>query len=374
MMSDNTVYTQAYADDIAVLIQGRQTNDVCDRAQAALLRIDRWCATNGLTVNPAKTVTVMFTKKRRFIWNECTLHNIPIPLSSSAKYLGVTLDSKLLWREHLLQQLTKATRLLFACKSMTASKWGLKPSVMFWLYSAVIRPILAHGAIVWWTRLKRVTASVALTRLQRLALLCMTGALRGTPTAAMEAILSLPPIKDFLISQALSTAYRLRQAGRWLSPPNPTHRGHARIFTEFEQQLPVLEMPGDFVTPGYRFESEYRVQIQSRQDWQTAAMTDTHAEDKCCVQCYTDGSKDSMGRTGAGFVVVYCDTILHKGTVTFDQYTTVFQAETLAISECAAWLLTQPKDNWTGINTIVFYSDSQAVLNSLASLQATDSL
>ena len=104
LMERYRVYVQAYADDVVILVQGRQTGPVRDRIQQALQLVNRWCQSRGLTINPRKTEMVLFTKSRGFAWVNCELQGTHIPLSHTAKYLGVTFDQRLLWKDHLSRQ------------------------------------------------------------------------------------------------------------------------------------------------------------------------------------------------------------------------------------------------------------------------------
>lgn len=58
----------------------------------------------------------------------------------------------------------------------------------------IIRPILLYGAVIWWTGVRKSTYRKSNKRIQRFAALCITEALRITPTAALEIVLNLPPI------------------------------------------------------------------------------------------------------------------------------------------------------------------------------------
>ena len=98
-------FAQGFADDFSALVIGKDLRTVCKVMQAALNRVQRWCEDHGLSVNPDKTEMVLFTRKR-------TLPGlIPIVFfvkelerTNKAKHLGVVLDSKLTWSEHLDQK------------------------------------------------------------------------------------------------------------------------------------------------------------------------------------------------------------------------------------------------------------------------------
>ncbi|GAB0091188.1 hypothetical protein DMENIID0001_060010 [Sergentomyia squamirostris] len=54
------------------------------------------------------------------------------------------------------------------------------------MYKAIVSPVISYAAVVWWQRAEVKTAARALQRLQRTACLAVLGAMRTTPTAAME--------------------------------------------------------------------------------------------------------------------------------------------------------------------------------------------
>jgi len=56
----------------------------------------------GLLVNPDKTGLVAFTRKRKLMgFFEPRLFGKILQLSRSVKYLGVILESRLTWKEHV---------------------------------------------------------------------------------------------------------------------------------------------------------------------------------------------------------------------------------------------------------------------------------
>ena len=62
------------------------------------------------------------------------------------KHLGVILDSKLTWKEHLTSKYNKAVALFWQCKQIVGKTWGITPRIAHWIYIAVIRPMITHPA------------------------------------------------------------------------------------------------------------------------------------------------------------------------------------------------------------------------------------
>lgn len=80
-----------------------------DILQQTLMKVQKWCDDRGLRINPKKTVIVPFTKRR--IIRETILPNIygeNIQFSSTVKYLGAYLDTKLNWNTHIDKSIDKA--------------------------------------------------------------------------------------------------------------------------------------------------------------------------------------------------------------------------------------------------------------------------
>ena len=65
--------------------------------------------------------------------------------------------------------------------------------------------MIAYGAVVWRPKSKQTTAKIKLSQLQRVACLSITGAMRTTPTRAMEVMVCLPPLDIYLGEVALTT-------------------------------------------------------------------------------------------------------------------------------------------------------------------------
>jgi hypothetical protein len=84
-------------------------------------------------------VVIPFTRRRNIKGlTEPNLFNKRIQLSSEVKYLEITID--------------KAYKAFWTCRGTFWNTWGLKPKVVHWIYTAVVRPIVTYAATIWWPR------------------------------------------------------------------------------------------------------------------------------------------------------------------------------------------------------------------------------
>ena len=122
------------------------------------------------------------------------MNGTKLELSNEARLLGVTLDSKLTWKPHITRITRKATTALMQCRQIVSKTWGIKPSMMKWIYTAMIRPIMSYACVSWAGGLNKKYLVRKLTKVQRLACLMISSAFPGTPTGALEILLNITPI------------------------------------------------------------------------------------------------------------------------------------------------------------------------------------
>ncbi|CAL4077635.1 unnamed protein product, partial [Meganyctiphanes norvegica] len=279
------------------------------------------------------------------------------------KYLGVILDSKMSWRPHCQDRVRKATIALMQCRRAIGKSWGLKPRQALWIFTAIIRPILAYAAVIWINATNSRTLVAMLQKVQRLACITITSAFPSTPTAALETLLQIPPIDVFLKGEAYMATYRLERGDMWTTRRYVGGRGrkfksHVDMNNEGKIKIPILNMPKDSCTPFLQFGRKFSVKIGKRNEIQT----EIDELDDGIIQCYTDGSHIDR-KTGAGIFFKPNQILeVENQTISLGRLATVYQAEVIAISNAADIM------NKAGITnqTIVILSDSQAALKALA--------
>jgi ribonuclease HI len=355
-------HVQGYADDIALVVQGKFPETLTDIMNEGLRLINEWCNWEGLCVNPSKTVIVPFTRMRKGLgaFSNLRLDHEPVSTSESVKYLGVTLDKKLTWNVHFSNTLRRARWSLMISRRSVGVSWGFKPHISHWLYVAVIRPQITYASLVWWQKAQQTTAAKELTSLQRLACLCTTGAFSSTPSAALEILLGLLPLSLFISMEARLAAYRLKITDNWRGSLRGV--GHSLITEQFMKNS-VLDMRPDFMATEYLFTRSYSVTLGTRADWYGNYDPEQF---KSWMVWYTDGSKIGTD-TGFGAYRKEPRTCI-AGSL--GVHCTIFQAEVFAILTCAQRCLEECLIN----RHILILSDSQAALNALTGCQVSSKL
>ena len=94
-------------------------------------------------------------------------------------------------------------------RCVLGKNWGLNPDKIAWVYSAIIRPKVTYGALVWAHALTETTRQ-SMRKLQRKAQMAMDRPLRSTPTTAMEVIVGLEPLDLFTEKEAAHARLRTR--------------------------------------------------------------------------------------------------------------------------------------------------------------------
>ena len=136
-------------------------------------------------------------------------------LSKKARLLGVTLDSKLTWKPLIIRIIRKATTALMQCRQIVSKTSGIKPSMMKWIYAAMIRPIMSYACVSWAGGLSKTYLMRKLTKVQRLASLMFSSAFPVTPTGALEIVFNITPIEEVLLAGAVRGSYRITVSGFW---------------------------------------------------------------------------------------------------------------------------------------------------------------
>ncbi|XP_055628203.1 uncharacterized protein LOC129769762 [Toxorhynchites rutilus septentrionalis] len=219
--------------------------------------------------------------------------------------------------------------------------------MIHWVYSAIVRPRLSYASLVWWPKTTQISAQKKLDKLQRLACLSITGAMPSIPSKALDALLYLLPLHQYVQLEAEKGALRLKRTKQF---QQGDLKGHLQILKDF-QLNPILIMNEDWMETETNFSVPFKVIEFNRSVWEEGGPITRPGS----LVFYTDGSKIGKS-TGAGITGPGIDVSIPMG-----QWPTVFQAEIHAILTCTNICLAR-KHRYA---SICIFSDSQAALNAL---------
>ena len=329
----------------------------------ALKIINTWCTETGLKVSPEKTKAIWFSKrntkmdkikKDKKIW----LNNKIVEVVKEIKYLGIILDEHFNWGPQLDYALNKGKKALWATKGMVTKRWGLNAKSMQWIYKQIALPRMTHGCIVWWHAAQSKTAIKKLDTIQRLALVQISGAVRSTPTKALEALFNIIPLNLHIKALAMKCQFRLDFNKVWKSDSDQTRITSHRHITTFNDELKSKDQTDSCLTTSCE-KKDYRIIINDRNNWNYTLYTINNPD---CW--FIDGSKKDE-KVGLG---IYNPKKNIKLSLRVSDNSGIAQAELGGIEKIL-------KDNYSSqtphLNKeIVILCDNLTTLRELKSLQS----
>jgi hypothetical protein len=75
-------------------------------------------------------------------WRVLCISTTEIPTETTIRVLGVQVDARLRWKEHVQQAVQKGSMAFEALSRITASTWGPSMKRSRLLYTAVVRPAM----------------------------------------------------------------------------------------------------------------------------------------------------------------------------------------------------------------------------------------
>ncbi len=118
-----TTHADLYADDTTIHCSGSKINEIKENIETDLDKIEKWCKTNKMFINPLKTTSMVIGSKQKLakVDNNLSLkiNNTNINQVDKEKLLGVKIDANLDWTSHIdsvCQQISTRLNLLTRIK------------------------------------------------------------------------------------------------------------------------------------------------------------------------------------------------------------------------------------------------------------------
>lgn len=191
----NKIKLGQYADDIALWYQTRQAG-FSTVLSKVLVNIFEKLESIGFKVNKKKTqLIVLFPGRKAGKTDEKTVKvgNEEIPLTKTATYLGILLDTKLTYAEHTKKLAERANKTLNAIRYLSGKNYSSSFATLRTLYMGAVRSKITYGQEVYHSGTK--TAITNVEKVQNRALRSILKTNRSTNIQAMEVVAKVPPLK-----------------------------------------------------------------------------------------------------------------------------------------------------------------------------------
>jgi len=143
--TDNYANAVLFPDDTSIIITHTDAQEFKQTIDIAIQETNNWFLSNLLTVNYNKTHFLQFfTKKQNKIPIQIISSNTILTNIHSTKFLGLTLDSMLSWREHFTALTSKLNKACFAIRTI---KSFMTTRVLKMVYYSYFHSIMSYGII-----------------------------------------------------------------------------------------------------------------------------------------------------------------------------------------------------------------------------------
>jgi len=203
-----------YADDIAVLVGAARPPTALSRIERYLDGLLNWARTYGLQFSPGKSqlMSIKGGLKPNYSVGFGTGPNSPrIMASETVRYLGVTLDPRQSYWDHVLSLKEKNKDMFTRLRRMTSANWGMGRNAARTIYTAVFMPRITYAAEIWERTCSLKKCIKLLGSIQRDPLRAMTSCYRTASTNCLSAVAGVLPL-DLEIRNSVLRSELRRQA------------------------------------------------------------------------------------------------------------------------------------------------------------------
>lgn len=222
----------AYADDATLIVEGNSQSELLQRANSALRHINDWGLSSRLSFSPQKTKAI-FLKGKLKRPPRLRFNDVLLPYHSRVLHLGVLLDGKFKFKDHIIYILDRARKSFYRISRLAGRQWGLKFGHLKCMYVAIFVSIVSYAVSVWNCKFTEAVRLVLL-RGQRAPLILLTRSYRTASNSALPVVAGVLPLD--LQVQVRAAGYCFRKNLELIVGDVPIRRGEDETFEAFKKR------------------------------------------------------------------------------------------------------------------------------------------
>ena len=382
------IQTLLYADDIEVDVAADSGIEAKRQLQPFLRKIGEWAVKWKFEFAIEKSVLVTFSRDAASHPPSLKLMGRLIPAADSTKFLGMHLDRKLIWKEHINKVIEKIIKANNIFAVLAKRRFGPSIQTLVLLYKTLIRSQADYGLIVYGVAAK--THMDKLDAALRISLRTILGAPKSTPTEILYSELGLEPTPTR--RKWLAARYALRLGRKPLniayesayvaaSGPSTLTPSHTQCLSSIIQRVRSIDRqafalqpdsrPSFFSPPPWQpplvnvlwFANSKKMALENPSRARQVIQDFIDGLPGDSIQVYTDGShQEERDATACAF---YIPSLASEKTFLLHKGASIFTAEISAILRALRHL--SSLDSVKPGQEIFIFVDSQAAIRAIVS-------
>ena len=181
-----------FADDTSlyIIFDGNDVNQATEVLNSDLQTVNEWAKKWLVTFNPQKTKSLYISLRKNLNPPPLTFDGHILENIDSHKHLGIELNTKLTWNNHIDTIAASADKKI---NLLAHLKHLLDRKTLLTMYQSFIRPSLEYGCIIWCNCTD--TDNDSIEKVQRRALRIISGGIISTHSKCLYDELAVEPLK-----------------------------------------------------------------------------------------------------------------------------------------------------------------------------------
>lgn len=144
--TDTTTTPATFADDLSFWYSHSNIKAITNHLQSTLDKLKHWLYKWRMKLNIKKTTCIIFNRSNQKLSNQLILYynNERVQTDTNPKFLGVTLDHRLAFNQHLDNIKTRCEKRINMLKCIRGKNWGANSKLCLNIYKVFIRPIIDY--------------------------------------------------------------------------------------------------------------------------------------------------------------------------------------------------------------------------------------